>query len=75
MCIESTVGMTGIVVGALLLNIGIDASISMTGWYWSVMVMVVTGFGYLIKDYVFEWNPWRICLDKDHMNIIVKWKS
>lgn len=75
MCIESTVGMTGIVLGALLLGIGVAVSISMTEWYWSLMAMVVTGSGFLIKDYVFEWNPWRIRQDKDHMNIIVKWKA
>ena len=71
----STVGATGIVVGAILLGSGITRSFVMDDWIWSVLVMLIMGVGFLIKDYVLEWNPWRIRRDKDHMNIVFTWKN
>jgi hypothetical protein len=75
MCIESTVGATGIVVGAILLGSGITRLIAMDDWVWSVLVMLILGVGFVTKDYVLEWSPWRIRRDKDHMNIVFTWKT
>ncbi len=75
MCIESTVGATGIVFGAILLGAGIGQPVSMTEWSWSVLIVVVLSGGFLMKDYVLEWSPWRIRRDKDHMNIVFTWKK
>jgi hypothetical protein len=75
MCIESTVGATGIVVGAILLSSGITRLIVMDDWVWSVLVMLIMGVGFVTKDYVLEWSPWRIRRDKDHMNIVFTWKT
>lgn len=75
MCIESTVGFVGVLIGALLLGSKIDQSIAMAAWTWTVLVVIVLGAGFCIKDFVFEWNPWRIYRDKDHMNIIFTWKK
>jgi hypothetical protein len=62
-------------IGALLLGSKIDQSIAMTAWTWTVLVVIVLGVGFCIKDFVFEWNPWRIYREKDHMNIIFTWKK
>ena len=75
MCIESTVGATGIVVGAILLGAGIGQLVSMSDWSWSVLIMLVLSGGFLMKDYVVEWSPWRIRRDKDHMKIVFTWKK
>ena len=75
MCIESTVGATGIVMGAILSGAGIGQPVSMTEWTWSVLVVLVLSGGFLMKDYVLEWSPWRIRRDKDHMNIVFTWKK
>lgn len=74
MCAESTVGMTGIIIGIVLLGSGIDRTISMTHWSWSILVMVILTLGFIIKDYVIEWNPFRIYKDLDHINIVFTWK-
>ena len=74
MCVESTVGATGIVIGAILLGSGMSQPVMMERWSWTLSVVVVTGIGLLIKDYVVEWGPWRIRRDKDHMNIVFRWK-
>jgi len=75
MCIESTVGATGVVMGAILSGAGIGQPVSMTEWTWSVLVVLVLSGGFLMKDYVLEWSPWRIRRDKDHMNIVFTWKK
>lgn len=73
MCLESTVGMAGIVVGALLVGLasGFSVSIAQTGWAAVIGVPLIVGL--LIKDLVLTWPPLRIQRDPDHMNIIVKW--
>ena len=74
MCVESTVGITGIVVGAALFVSGIGKPVMMERWSWSVAVVLVLAVGFLIKDFLLESKPWRIRRDKDHVNIVVKWR-
>ena len=75
MCAESTFGMTGILLGIILLGVGIDLAVPMPQWGWSVLVMVVMTVGFAIKDYVIEWNPFRLYKDIDHINIVFTWKK
>lgn len=75
MCVESTVGATGIVVGAILLGAGWDQFIVMSHWIWSVMAMSIMTFGFLIKEYVVEFSPLRIRQDRDHRSIVFTWKA
>lgn len=75
MCVESMVGATGVLVGAMFLGVGIDWALAMSGWGWSMLVMAVLGVGFGIKDYVLEWRPWRVRKDRDHVNIVFKWKT
>ena len=70
MCIESAVGAVGIVVGAGIVSAGVGLSVSMSGGAWTLLIAGVLVAGLLIKDFVFEWSPWRVRRDKDHMNII-----
>lgn len=75
MCVESTIGASGVAAGALLIGIGFDQAITIDSRLWSALAVVVLGTGFAIKDYVIEWNPWRIRKDKDHINIVFTWKS
>ena len=75
MCIESTVGATGIVAGAVLLGTGIDRPVVMDKGIWSPLAMATMAVGFAIKDYVLEWRPWRVRRDKDHTNIVFTWKK
>jgi len=77
MCAESTFGMTGILFGIILLGVGIDLAVPMPQpqWGWSVLVMIIMTIGFLIKDYVIEWHPFRVYKDLDHINIIFTWKK
>jgi hypothetical protein len=73
MCVESTLGATGIVAGIIILGSGVDRLVTMNGWSWGLLVMLVTTTGLLIKDFVVEWGPLRFRRDKNHMNIVFTW--
>jgi len=75
MCVESTVGIVGVVIGLLLFFTQIDAYLTMSRILWLTLVGGVLIGGFFIKDYVFMWNPWRIYKDKDHLNIVFSWKK
>jgi hypothetical protein len=75
MCIESIVGMSGIVIGVMVFASGIGISLTMQRWSWSLFAAIVLATGFLMKDYVLEVKPWRLRRDKDHVNIIVKWRK
>ena len=74
LCLESAVGLSGVVAGALLLGAAVPYGFVMDGWAWGAVSFATLLLGYRIKDYVFEWNPWRIRRDKDHHQIIFAWK-
>jgi hypothetical protein len=75
MCIESTVGATGVIVGLVLPGSGMDYPVTMNNWTWSLLVITIMILGFMIKDYVVELGPIRVRRDKDHMNIIFTWKK
>ncbi len=74
MCVESALGVTGLVAGTILLGAGFGAQFPMTRTGWCLGGILVLGLGFLLKDLVFEWNPWRIRREKDHLNIVFTWK-
>jgi hypothetical protein len=73
MCVESALGATGIVAGTIFLGSGIDRLVTMNGWNWGLLAMLVVATGLLIKDFVVEWGPLRFRRDKNHMNIVFTW--
>ena len=75
MCVESAVGATGVIAGIVVLGAGIGQPINMPKWAWALCVLAVGLSGYSIKDFVFEWNPWSVRRETNHMNIIVRWKK
>ena len=73
-CVESTVGATGIVAGTIILGSGIDRLVTMNGLSWGLLVMLALSTGFFIKDFVVEWGPVRFRREKNHMNIVFTWK-
>lgn len=74
-CAESSVGAAGGLSGATLVCAGISRPIMMEKWMWGLCAFGVMGTGFLIKDYILEWNPWRIRRDKDHINIVFTFRG
>ena len=73
-CLESSIGLVGVILGAVLLFSPINTIIQLPERAWSLIMSFVLLLGFLIKDYVIGLNPWRIEKDKDHLNIVVGWK-
>ena len=73
-CVESAVGLLGVVCGGLLLGSRFDAAITLERNILCAMTLCVLGTGFLIRDWVIQANPWRIDREPDHLNVIVRWR-
>lgn len=73
MCVESTVGVTGVAAGLMVLGSGVDARLAVAPWQWCLLAAGILSVGFAIKDFVLEWRPFRIRRDKDHLNVVVSW--
>ena len=75
MCIESTLGVLGIVIGSMLVFVNVQMTILMSNFTWWLLLSAVMVVGFLIKDYVLQWNPWGIREEKNHINLIFTFKK
>ena len=57
----------------MLLKIG-GTSLFASQGFWSILAVTVLAIGFAIKDFVFEWRPFRIRREKDHVNLVFSWK-
>jgi len=74
MCIESTIGAVGVVVGLSAPAIFSAGILSLGRIGFSLAVVGTLAFGLAIKDWVIAWNPLALRREKDHLNVIVRWK-
>jgi hypothetical protein len=74
-CLESTVGATGVVTGAILAGLGRSTQLAIGRWEFFLAVAGTMALGFLIKDFVISWKPPGVRREKDHLNLIVRWKS
>ena len=74
MCLESSAGMTGIVVGIGLALTGIGGEIALTPARWALLAAVVFAVGFLLKDYVISWRPPGLRRDPEHHSIVFTWR-
>jgi hypothetical protein len=75
MCMESTVGLGGVLIGVLLTAFAVPFGIRMAEWAWPLIGGLVWGTGFAIKDVVIEWGPWKVRRVKDHGSILVRWRQ
>ena len=75
MCVESALGLTGVVAGIGLVGLGLTRPVfvSAAGLAGAVGTALLAGF--LLKDFVFEWSPWKIYREKDHAQVIFRWRK
>ncbi len=75
MCLETGVGMIPIIVSGILMFGGFSRPVTIPSWAWMLGVPATLLTCFWLKDYVFEWNPWRIRRDDDPIHIIFTWRS
>jgi hypothetical protein len=73
-CLESTVGVTGVVAGALLAGLSSSTQITIGRWIFLLAVVGTMTLGFLVKDWVISWKPFGVRREKNHLNLIVRWK-
>jgi hypothetical protein len=73
-CLESTLGITGIVAAIALVGVSSSMRIVFQRWEFILAIAGTLVLDFLIKDLVISWNPWAIRCEKDHLNLIVRWK-
>ena len=75
MCVESALGLTGILAAAGLTAFRFGPDLAVTPSGLSAVVGAVLVAGFLLKDFVFEWSPWKIYRAKDHATLQFRWKK
>jgi hypothetical protein len=73
MCLESSAGLTGILVGVGLTLCGAGGSITLNYRRWMLVTGGVLTLGFLAKDMVISWRPLGIRRVPDHHTIIFTW--
>jgi hypothetical protein len=73
-CLESTVGARGVLAGAGLAGVGSSAQVMFHRWEFCLAIAATMALGFLVKDLVISWNPIGVRREKDHLNLIVRWK-
>ena len=73
MCVESTVGLLGLLVGIGLALSGVGGQLHFSPFRWMVFAGFVFTVGFVVKDYVFSWRPVGLRRDPDHHSIIFTW--
>ena len=71
LCVESTVGGVGIVVGLVLLFLASGLTFNLSASLWVALMLLTLVFGFIVKDFVFQVLPFRIHKDVNHMNVII----
>jgi hypothetical protein len=75
MCVESTIGFTGILAAAGLTAFRFGPLYSVIQPWLTLGVAAVLSAGFLLKDFVFTWSPWRIYREKDHATLHFRWRQ
>ena len=74
LCLESTLGSTGVLAGLVVLGSGLPWRIALPAWGWGLLAGGVLALGFAIKDLVIALHPLRLVRDADHLNIVVGWR-
>ena len=74
MCLQSTIGMTGVIAGLACLGVGSSANVVFRPWELSLAIISTLVLGFVIKDLVISWNPLGIRREENHLNLIVRLK-
>lgn len=71
-CLETTVGIAGVISGTGLIFSGFGSVMVVSDGMWTALVALTMVLCYFLRDYVIQWNPWRIRRDPDHINIVIR---
>jgi hypothetical protein len=73
-CLESSVGSAGIIAAALLAVLAGSIAVTVSQWGFTIAISATLLLGFAIKDLVISWSPLGLRREKDHLNLIVRWR-
>lgn len=74
-CLESSIGMTGLLIGTVVLFGQLNVSLELTALHWVGIIGAILILGFLMKDLVFYWRSFQIRREKNHSNVIFTLKN
>ena len=75
MCLESSVGLTGVVVGVILALCNVGGQVALSPARWMLLTAAVLALGFVAKDLVISWRPLGVRRDPEHHSIVFTWWS
>ena len=75
LCLESGIGILGIIIGLLLFFTLSIQFVAISQWQWVGILSGILIAGFLIKDWVFYWQPFRFERELNHANVIFSFKN
>jgi hypothetical protein len=73
MCLESSAGLTGVLVGVALILLGVGGEVTLNTALWMLLTGAVLVLGFAAKDLVITWRPLGLRRVPDHHTIIFTW--
>lgn len=73
MCLESSAGLTGVLVGGALAALGRGGDVAMSPLRWSLLAAAVFALGFLARELVITWRPLGLRRVPDHHSIVFTW--
>ena len=70
-CMESGIGLAGIVAGTALLALGAGGQVSLARTHWALVVLGVGIVGFALKDVVVDLRGRRLRIQKDHRSVVL----
>ena len=74
LCVESGLGVAGVVAGLVLLGSGVDLPVTMSPARWGTATAAVLALGFVIRHWIIALHPLRLVRDADHLGILVRWR-
>ncbi|MEO7413571.1 MAG: hypothetical protein ABIZ81_09445 [Opitutaceae bacterium] len=75
MCLESSLGLSGVLVGVVLALFGSGGSMELSQKGWMLLTTGVLVLGFLAKDFVVSWRPWGIRREREHHSFVFTWRE
>ena len=73
MCLESSAGLTGVIVGGALAALGRGGAVTMSPLRWAALAAAVFTVGFLTREVIITWRPLGLRREPDHHSIVFTW--